>query len=108
MGKVRYPQTCQFGGAVPTLMIDFQRCLLSFCLSCLLPWTFQVLSKCSKEFLADFAQQAVPAICFHGSDMLEDVKDGLVLLMGGHADRISVDHKRSLDYEKFATKWPEY
>ena len=77
-------------------------------MSCLLPWTFQVLSKCSKEFLSEFAQHAVPAICFHGSDMMEDVNDGLVLLMGGHADRISVDHKRSLDYKKFATKWPEY
>mgnify|MGYP002803526794 CR=1 FL=1 len=54
----------------------------------------EVLSKCSKEFLSDFAQHAVPAICFHGSDMMEDVNDGLVLLMGGHADRISVDHKR--------------
>lgn len=56
----------------------------------------QVLSKCSKEFLAAFAQETVPMLFFHGTDMTEDLNDGLILLMSGHADKISVDHKRSL------------
>lgn len=56
--------------------------------------TVEVLSKCSKEFLSDLAQQTVPALFFHGADMMEDTKDGLVFLMSGHADRISNDHKR--------------
>jgi hypothetical protein len=38
----------------------------------------------------------VPALFFHGADMMEDTKDGLVFLMSGHADRISNDHKRFL------------
>ena len=28
---------------------------------------------------------------------MEDARDGLLLLMSGHADRISKDHKRFLD-----------
>lgn len=56
--------------------------------------TVEVFSKCSKEFLSDLAQETVPALFFHGADMMEDSKDGLVFLMSGHADRISNDHKR--------------
>ena len=48
-------------------------------------------------------QQTVPALFFHGADMIEDTKDGLVFLMSGHADRISNDHKRFLTALSHAT-----
>ena len=46
-----------------------------------------MFSKCSLDFLADLAQRTVPALCFHGTDLMEAVTDGLALLMAGHGDR---------------------
>ena len=117
MGKVRHPQAPHCRGwdtdsgtdwcakffinkfetaHVRGLILLTHSYLGTFWVSPYLISSCQVLSKCSKEFLSDLAQQTVPALFFHGADMMEDTKDGLVFLMSGHADRISNDHKRFL------------
>ncbi|CAK9053152.1 Potassium/sodium hyperpolarization-activated cyclic nucleotide-gated channel 4 [Durusdinium trenchii] len=47
--------------------------------------TLEVFSNCSREFLADLAQETVPRLCFSGTDLMEEAQDGLVLLMSGIA-----------------------